>query len=91
MKMSLVKTGNLELEGIQLENGDFAVAVDEIARLYSLDDITIRKHIKIGVDIISLSMFLELTKYLADEGNRTAQLLLLTLFQNKLNNFNLNK
>lgn len=91
MKMSLVKIGNLELEGIQLENGDFAVAVDEIARLYSLDDITIRKHIKIGVDIISLSMFLELTKYLADEGNRTAQLLLLTLFQNKLNNFNLNK
>jgi len=43
MKMSLVKIGNLELEGIQLENGDFAVAVDEIARLYSLDDITIRK------------------------------------------------
>lgn len=91
MKMSLVKIGNLELEGIQLENGDFAVAVDEIARLYSLDDITIRKHIKIGVDIISLSMFLDLTRYLADEGNRTAQLLLLTLFQNKLNNFNLNK
>lgn len=88
MKMSLVKIGNLELEGIQLENGDFAVAVDEIARLYSLDDITIRKHIKIGVDIISLSMFLELTRYLADEGNRTAQLLLLTLFQNGLNNFN---
>lgn len=91
MKMSLVKIGNLELEGIQLENGDFAVAVDEIARLYSLDDITIRKHIKIGVDIISLSMFLELTKYLADEGNRTAQLLLLTLFQHGINNFNLNK
>ena len=91
MKMSLVKIGNLELEGIQLENGDFAVAVDEIARLYSLDDITIRKHIKIGVDIISLSMFLDLTRYLADEGNRTAQLLLLTLFQNKVNNFNLNK
>lgn len=91
MKVSLVKIGNLELEGIQLENGDFAVAVDEIARLYSLDDITIRKHIKIGVDIISLSMFLDLTRYLADEGNRTAQLLLLTLFQNKLNNFNLNK
>ena len=88
MKMSLVKIGNLELEGIQLENGDFAVAVDEIARLYSLDDITIRKHIKIGVDIISLSMFLDLTRYLADEGNRTAQLLLLTLFQNKLNKDN---
>ena len=91
MKVSLVKIGNLELDGIQLENGDFAVAVDEIARLYLLDDITIRKHIKIGVDIISLSMFLDLTRYLADEGNRTAQLLLLTLFQNKVNNFNLNK
>jgi hypothetical protein len=88
MKVSLVKIGNLELEGIQLENGDFAVAVNEIARFYSLDDETIRKHIKIGVDIVSLSMFLDLTKYLADEGNRTAQLLLLTLFQHGLNIFN---
>jgi len=80
MQKAIVNFGTVQVEGLMLDNGEFAISVQEIARIYNLNDDELRKHIKIGVDIVSLSFFADLTRYLAEHGNRTAQSVFKALF-----------